>query len=143
MIEMVLSVPLGTNYELVGEILNAVMHVRLDNKGDEYDARNYYNLPLPLRGSYRDKRNSGACYGRTEYLVNADYISVEFMEVIEELKSVLPIETYFENRGDTATSYEARMEYFYDGDIEDDALWRLWDEEPHKPREKIGAKKIA
>ncbi len=138
MIEMVMSLPLGTNEELVAEMISALMYSR--HNGD----RDYDNYPLPLRGTYSDKRNSGSELNEVEWLLDADDVTIEWMESIDELKVILPIgETYFENHGDTATSYDARMEYFWEGDIADHALWRLWNEELHDMRTKLGAQKNA
>ena len=94
MISMVVKVPKDTNVELLAEMITATLQSR---QTDECDKK-YYAEQIEFE-KYLSTAKRGGDNSRTEYLIDAEYVTVELVSFIEELKEILPIETYFENHG--------------------------------------------
>ena len=133
---LVVSLPKNTNVKLLEEVITATVRNRQSN---EADRRRYYSEMFEFEEISSVERKNGSDETRREYLISSEYVTVEQIQLLEEMKGLLPIEMYFENHGETATSYEEREEYSGVGEIEDDALHRLYYEEPHNRRIKISA----
>lgn len=119
MVKMVMETPRGVDIEKILEVIVSVLRCRLRDR-DEED-----RIEVPF-ANYEVLRSA--------YTVEVEWADVELLKVIDELKEILPIEVYFENRGNT-DHFKGRE----DGEIEDKAIWRLYNEEAHKRRAKVSA----
>ena len=118
MAEMVMKVPSQVNIEMLGEIITAVTHFRYDNKhgyGQEYLEQ--------LEPSHKDYFENGYMF----YSVPSEFVTLEMIDVIEDIKKLLPIETYFEAE-DTLIKSDRDDNR---GEIYDSAIYSLYLEKAH------------
>lgn len=113
--QMIMALPNELNAELVVEMITALAHFRYDGKyGREYAEE----IPVWSMGIYRN--------GKNYYEIEAEFVTVELIDVIEDIKKLLPVEIYFE-AGEPDDS-DSR------GEIYDNAVYSLYIEKFHDCR---------
>lgn len=126
--KMVMALPLGTNADLVAEMITAMCHFRYDGRyGREYEETIEPSSFYPLIAD--EKPNKFTDYyprlndGKSYYFIEAEYVTVELVDVIEDIKKLLPVEIYFE--AGEAEEFDSR------GEIYDNAINSLYFEDFH------------
>lgn len=118
---MIMVLPRNLEVKLVDEIITALANYR-------YETKDYEELLEPasaiyIGGKYQSYPKTN--YDKSRYyFVKSEYVTLEIIEVIEDIKKLLPIEIYFEagERGEN----EVR------GEIYDNAIYSLYLEKPHE-----------
>ena len=126
--KMIMALPLGTNADLIAEMITAMCHFRYDGRyGREYEETIEPSSFYPLIDGdapekffdYYPRLNDGKSY----YFIEAEYVTVELVDVIEDIKKLLPIEIYFE--AGEPDGIDSR------GEIYDHAIFSLYVEDFH------------
>lgn len=97
--KMIMSVPKDFNIGLVDEVITALAKFRY---GSDYEEmlEPFYAVYFKKDGEEHGKYFPYPRYGNVDndfYFVDADYITVEMLDVIEDVKKIIPLETYFES----------------------------------------------
>lgn len=129
--KMVMALPLGINADLVAEMITAMAHFRYDGTyGRDYEETiepsSFYSLidgEEPNKFSdYYPRLNDGKNY----YFIEAEYVTLEMIDVIEDVKKLLPLEIYFE--AGEPDGFDSR------GEVYDHAIFSLYFEDFHDRR---------
>ena len=131
--KMIMALPLCTNAELICEMIMAMAHFRYDKcdyHRSEYSEEFY---PSSVHNLIDDEEPDKFFYyyprmndGKSYYAIDAEYVTLEMIDVIEDIKKLLPVEIYFE-AGE-------RDEYESLGEIYDSAIYNLYLEDFHDRR---------
>ena len=97
--KMIMAVPKDFNIELLDEVILALAKHRY---GSDYEEllepayAVYFKKDGEEHGKYFGYPRYGN-YDKDFYFVDADYVTVELVELIEDVKKIIPLETYFES----------------------------------------------
>lgn len=113
MLKMVMILPEQKNAELVAEIMTALAHMRYDNAYEK---------------EYTEKLEPN--HDGKNYFIEGEYVTLEMVDVIEDIKKILPLETYCEAGEKVEWEVDGHDE-LERGDICNNAIASLYVEKEH------------